>query len=146
MKSYIILFLVYQQNFPMDDQTEISPDVRWSDQSAQSIDFIPAHNDWSKKLDCFTNTVNVKSPFTITKWSSFSLRLLSTICRLTWSQMGEYSPSLMNVAEARSVVYFVKKVLDEGKTQEDIGVVTPYRRQVSISPTPYTQLFTAKVR
>jgi superfamily I DNA and/or RNA helicase len=60
--------------------------------------------------------------------------------------MGEYSPSLMNVAEARSVVYFVKKVLDEGKTQEDIGVVTPYRRQVSISPTPYTQLFTAKVR
>ena len=44
--------------------------------------------------------------------------------------MGEYSPSLMNVAEARRVVYFVKKILDEGKPQTDIGVVTPYRRQV----------------
>ena len=40
---------------------------------------------------------------------------------------GEYSLSLMNFKEAYWVVYFVKKILEEGKRQEDIGIVTPYR-------------------
>ena len=40
---------------------------------------------------------------------------------------GEYSLSLMNFKEANWVVYFVKKILEEGKRQEDIGIVTPYR-------------------
>ena len=47
----------------------------------------------------------------------------------------------MNEAQAEKVVYFVKKVLAEGKSQADIGVVTPYRRQVRKLPTTYASFF-----
>jgi hypothetical protein len=42
-------------------------------------------------------------------------------------KFGEFSPSLMNIKEAEFVIYFVKKILEQGKRQEDIGIITPYR-------------------
>jgi superfamily I DNA and/or RNA helicase len=39
----------------------------------------------------------------------------------------------MNEAEAEKVVFYVKKILAAGKSQSDIGVVTPYRRQVIVN-------------
>ena len=52
-----------------------------------------------------------------------------TICK---HERGEFSPSLMNRKEAVWVCVYAKKLLDSGVREQDIGVVTPYRRQARL--------------
>jgi len=42
------------------------------------------------------------------------------------------SPSWYNADEVIEVVQYVKKLLHEGCTADDIGIITPYRKQVKI--------------
>ena len=51
---------------------------------------------------------------------------------ISFHERGEFSPSLMNQKEVFWVVYYIKKLIDGGVREHDIGVVTPYRRQVRL--------------